>query len=153
MIVSFADLSEYQGLVSLVDGAFDPLHAGHIVYFQAARSLGHPLLCNIASDTYVQTKHPLLLPDWQRAFIVDALRVITYTHSSIHNTEDVLEQLRPYAYIKGKDWEGRLPRQQVEICHDLGIRMHFVNTVIESSSRLLQSRSERLRLPRNDSSF
>ena len=49
--------------VAMVDGAFDPLHHGHIEYFKAARGLGVPLLCNVASDRYVRTKHPPLLPE------------------------------------------------------------------------------------------
>jgi glycerol-3-phosphate cytidylyltransferase-like family protein len=147
VIVTFDELPYYRGIVSLVDGAFDPLHAGHVLYFQIAASLGKPLLCNIASRDYVQTKRPQLLPDWQRASVVDALRDVSYTHLSAHYTEDVLEQLQPYAYIKGKDWEGRLPPQQVALCNLLGIRIVFLDTVIESSSRLL-AQAAQARLPR-----
>ena len=64
----------------MVDGAFDPLHRGHIEYFRAARELGVPLLCNVASDRYVRTKHPPLLPEDQRAAVIDAIRFIDYMH-------------------------------------------------------------------------
>ena len=37
MILSFEQLVDYRGEVAMVDGAFDPLHHGHIAYFKAAR--------------------------------------------------------------------------------------------------------------------
>jgi len=138
VIVTFKELALYQGRVSLVDGAFDPLHAGHIAYFQAAADCGAPLLCNVASDRYVSTKHRPLLPESQRVTVINALRDVMYVHLNERDTESVLRQLRPMAYIKGSDWKGRLPRRQVDICDSLGIRICFVETVKESSSRLLR---------------
>ena len=64
--------------VAMVDGAFDPLHHGHIAYFKAARELGAPVLCNLASDRYVRTKHRPLLTETQRATVIDAIRYIDY---------------------------------------------------------------------------
>jgi cytidyltransferase-like protein len=140
VVVPFDELQQYRGLVALVDGAFDPLHAGHIEYFRQARAIWPTLLCNVASDDYVRTKHPILLPQAQRVVVVDALRDITYTHAhDAHTTEDVLEQLRPLAYIKGMDWRGRLPERQVEICRQYEIRLLFLNSVRESSTRLLRA--------------
>ena len=43
MILTFEDLPKFRGSVSMVDGAFDPLHAGHVEYFRAAAELGRPL--------------------------------------------------------------------------------------------------------------
>jgi glycerol-3-phosphate cytidylyltransferase-like family protein len=97
-----------------------------------------PLLCNVASDRYVSTKHPPLLPEDQRAAIVDAIRYITYTHVNRFDTETVLDELRPKYYVKGKDWEGRLPPEQVRLCakHDIGVV--YLDTVLDSSSRILE---------------
>jgi cytidyltransferase-like protein len=139
VLVPFDDLPQYRGLVSMVDGAFDPLHAGHIAYFNVAAAFGYPLLCNVASDAYVQTKHRPLLPQDQRVTVIDALRDITYTHLCDQDTATVLAQLRPYAYIKGLDWSGRLPPDQVEVCTRFGIRIWFLDTVSESSTRLLKA--------------
>jgi cytidyltransferase-like protein len=138
MIVTFQDLHRYRGLVAMVDGAFDPLHRGHIEYFRAAAELGVPLLCNVASDRYVWTKHPPLLPEEQRAAVVDAIRYITYTHINPADTETVLRELRPRYYVKGKDWVGHLPEEQVSICREHGIEIVYLDTMIDSSSRLLQ---------------
>jgi cytidyltransferase-like protein len=139
VVVAFDELQRYRGLVAMVDGAFDPLHAGHIAYFRLARTIWPTLLCNVASDAYVREKHPVLLPEAQRVTVVDALRDINYTHLNEHTTEDVLKQLRPLAYIKGSDWRGRLPARQVDICRQYGIRLLFLETVTESSSRLLRA--------------
>ena len=127
----------------MVDGAFDPLHRGHIEYFRAAAAqLDVPLLCNLASDRYVRTKHPPLLPEDQRAAIVDAIRYISYTHINQFDTETILSELQPKYYVKGKDWDGRLPEEQVRICAEHGIEVVYLDTVMDSSSRILKTYTE-----------
>ena len=143
MILSFDELKQYRKRVAMVDGAFDPLHRGHIEYFRAAaQQLDVPLLCNVASDRYVRTKHPPLLPEDQRAAVVDAIRYITYTHINQFDTETILRELQPKYYVKGKDWDGRLPPEQVRICRDHGIDVVYLDTVLDSSSRLLKNYTE-----------
>ena len=140
MIVSFEQLKGYRKKVAMVDGAFDPLHRGHIEYFRAAaEQLDVPLLCNVASDRYVRSKHPPLLPEDQRAAVVDAIRYISYTYVNQFDTETILRELQPKYYVKGKDWEGRLPPDQVRICAEHGIGVVYLDTVIDSSSRILKS--------------
>lgn len=139
MIVTFDALVGLRRQVAMVDGAFDPLHRGHIEYFRlASEQLDVPLLCNIASDAYVAGKHPPLLPEGDRAAIVDAIRFITYTHLNLFDTETVLRQLQPKYYVKGSDWRGRLPGAQDEICREHGIAIVYLDTVLDSSSRILQ---------------
>jgi cytidyltransferase-like protein len=138
MIVSFDDLVKLRGQVAMVDGAFDPLHRGHIEYFRMASELGAPVLCNVASDRYVGTKHRPLLGEEQRAAIIDAIRYISYTYIYEIDTETVLRQLRPRYYVKGSDWRDRLPRQQVEICRTYDIEIVYLDTVLDSSSRILR---------------
>ena len=139
MILTFDELPAYRGAVAMVDGAFDPLHRGHIEYFRiASQQLDVPLLCNVASDGYVRTKHPPLLPEDQRAAVVDAIRYISFTHVNQFDTETILKQLRPKYYVKGRDWEGRLPPEQVRICADYGIGVVYLDTVLDSSSRILE---------------
>jgi cytidyltransferase-like protein len=146
MILEFEQLKDYRGRVAMVDGAFDPLHRGHVEYFRAAtEQLDVPLLCNVASDSYVRTKHPPLLPEDQRAAVVDAIRYISYTHVNRFDTETILRELRPKYYVKGRDWEGRLPSDQVTICRECGIEVVYLDTVLDSSSRLLQQYCERQR--------
>ena len=139
MILSFEQLAHYRHQVAMVDGAFDPLHHGHIAYFKAARELGLPVLCNVASDRYVATKHRPLLTETQRATVIDAIRYIDYVHIYQIDTETVLRQLRPRYYVKGSDWRARgLPPEQIAICAEFGIEIAYLDTVLDSSSRLLQ---------------
>ena len=139
MILTFEQLKDYRQAVAMVDGAFDPLHHGHIAYFKAARELGVPVLCNVASDRYVRTKHRPLLTEMQRAIVIDAIRYIDYVHIYEIDTETVLRQLRPRYYVKGSDWRARgLPPQQGVICAEHGIGIVYLDTVLDSSSRLLK---------------
>jgi cytidyltransferase-like protein len=132
-----------QGL-SMVDGGFDPLHAGHVAYFRAAAELGAPVLCNVASDDWVGRKHPPVLPQDERAAVIDAIRFVDYVHVSGGATVDVLRLLRPRRYVKGADWRDRLPAAEVEACRELGIDVVFLDTVSNSSTAILE-RYERQR--------
>jgi len=139
MIVTFEQLVELRGKVAMVDGAFDPLHHGHVEYFRAAReTLGLPLLCCLAPDHYVSRKHPPLLSQDQRAVVIDSIRYVDYTHKSEHDTETVLRHLQPRYYVKGADWRGRLPDEQERLCREHNITIVYLDTVRDSSSRLLQ---------------
>ena len=138
MIIAFNQLQALRGTVGMVDGGFDPLHRGHIEYFRAAAQLGVPVLCNLSSDAYVSSKHPVFLPEDQRAAIIDAIRYIEYTFINPYDTETALRELRPRYYFKGADWRGRLPAEQVEICRTHGIEIVYLDTVLDSSSRILR---------------
>ena len=138
MIIAFDQLHTLRGKVGMVDGGFDPLHRGHIEYFRAAAQLGAPVLCNLSSDAYVSSKHPVFLPEDQRAAIIDAIRYIDYTHINPYDTETALRELRPRYYIKGADWRDRLPAEQIEICRTHGIDIVYLDTVLDSSSRILR---------------
>lgn len=138
MIVATAELRAHAGRVAMVDGGFDPLHAGHVAYFRAAAQLGAPVLCNLASDAYVTRKHRPLLPQGERAAVIDAIRYVDYVHCSATTTEDVLRTLRPRYYVKGDDWRDRLPAGQVKICADESIEVVYVDTVLHSSTAILE---------------
>jgi cytidyltransferase-like protein len=145
VILTFEQLKDYRKKVAMVDGAFDPLHRGHIEYFRAAaEQLDVPLLCNVASDRYVESKHPPLLPEQQRAAIVDAIRFISYTHINQFDTEKILRELQPKYYVKGKDWEGRLPQEQVKICREQAIEVVYLDTMFDSSTRILNDMIKQL---------
>jgi cytidyltransferase-like protein len=139
VIIETTDLHTLRGAVAMVDGGFDPLHAGHIDYFRAAAKLGLPVLCNVSGDRYVAMKHAPLLPEDQRIRVIDAIRYIDYTHLSQSTTAETLEQLQPRYYVKGSDWEGRLPSEEVAVCERAGTEIVFLDTIIDSSSRLLEA--------------
>ena len=138
MILTYEQLPALAGKVAMVDGAFDPLHRGHIEYFRMASELGVPVLCNVASDRYVSSKHRPFLGEDQRAAIIDAIRYISYTYIYQVDTETVLKHLRPRYYVKGSDWRNRLPSEQITICASHGIDIVYLDTVLDSSTRILK---------------
>jgi len=137
MIISFDELKNYRQQVAMVDGCFDPLHEGHIKYFSAAKEIGIPVLCNIASDEYLTSKHKPLLPVEQRAAIIDAIQNIDYVVVGSNSTADTLKELQPRYYVKGIDWNGKLPAEELELCSSLNIEIKYVDTVMDSSTQIL----------------
>lgn len=138
MIVPTKQLSGLAGRVAMVDGGFDPLHAGHVEYFRVARGLGAPLLCNIAPDAWVERKHPPLLAQRERGEIVDAIRHVDYVHLAQTSTADVLRTLRPRFYVKGPDWRDRLPAEELQVCEEHGVEIVYLDTAVDSSTAILE---------------
>lgn len=139
MIIDSSQLSTLSGKVAMVDGGFDPLHAGHIGYFREAAKLGLPVLCNVRGDDYMvaSKRRANLLPEDQRAVLLDSLEMIDYVHVCQTSTRDVLEQLAPVKYVKGSDWRGKLPEAEQELCRRLGIEIVFLDTVTHSSTEVM----------------
>ena len=138
MIVATEDLGRYRGAVTMVDGGFDPLHAGHIAYFRSAAELGLPVLCNVCPDEWIARKHPPLLGQAERATVLDAIRYLDYTHPSSLPTAEVLRLLAPRHYVKGADWRDRLPDEELAVCAGLGVDVVYLDTVVDSSTGILE---------------
>jgi cytidyltransferase-like protein len=63
--------------IVLVTGGFDPLHSGHIAYFQAAKELGDKLIVGLNSDDWLTRKKGRAFMPWlERANIIDNLSVV-----------------------------------------------------------------------------
>ncbi len=138
MILTTEQLAPFRGAVAMVDGGFDPLHPGHIAYFRAAARLGLPVLANVSPDSWIARKHRPLLPQADRVAIIDALRDIALVHPTQGTTEDVLRALAPRYYVKGADWRGKLPPEQEVICAEGGTEIVFLDTVLASSTAILE---------------
>jgi cytidyltransferase-like protein len=139
MQLSYEELPRYAGRVAMVDGCFDPLHAGHVAYFRAAAALGYPLLANVQSDEYIRSVkgRANLLPEGERIALIDALADIAYVHLCATSTADVLARLRPAVYVKGADWRGMLPHEQSRLAEELGIEVAFLDTLAGSSTQVV----------------
>ena len=121
----------------MVDGAFAPLHPGHLAHFMAARALGRPLLCNLCPDEETVKKHPILLPAHERAEVIAALDVVTYVHVSDRPAADVLKALQPRYYVKGADWRDRLPQDHLDACAEGGTEVVYTDAPAQSSTAYL----------------
>jgi cytidyltransferase-like protein len=150
MLLTVDDTHLLPARFAMVDGCFDPLHRGHVEYFQLARQRGLPLLCNLACDAYIleRKRRPPLLPQEDRLRVVDAIRFIDFTCLAEQSTAWSLRHFRPRCYVKGADWIGRLPAEEVRVCGELGIEIVYVDCPRDSSTRILQTFLERAHVAR-----
>ena len=141
MIVTEAERHLLPVALAMVDGCFDPVHPGHLAYFRRARALGVPVLCNAACDGYIRGSkgRPPLLPEADRAVILDGFRDLDYVFITRHGTAWSLEFFRPRYYVKGIDWRGRLPEEQVRLCAEHAIEIVYADCPLDSSTRILET--------------
>ena len=104
--------------VVLANGCFDVLHAGHVRYLEAAKSIGDILVVGINSDEQVARLKGAgrpLLPQSERAEIVAALAAVDLV--TIFNEPTVAELLmsiKPDIHAKGTDYtEETVPERDV----------------------------------------
>ena len=63
--------------VVLVTGGFDPLHSGHIAYFEEAKKLGDELHVGINSDDWlIRKKGRPFMPFLERANVIENLKMV-----------------------------------------------------------------------------
>lgn len=63
--------------IVLVTGGFDPLHSGHIAYFEAARQLGDMLIVGVNTDDWlVRKKGKSFMDEYERCRIIESLKVV-----------------------------------------------------------------------------
>lgn len=121
----------------LVDGSFDPIHDGHIEYFEQSTFFGCPVACLIAPEQYTLSKHPILLPVEKRAKVIEAIRFLDLVIVSQMTTALAINLLQPKVYFKGGDWVGNLPQDIVSACHSVDCEIRFGKEPINSSSKIM----------------
>ncbi len=73
--------------IVLVTGGFDPIHSGHIAYFEAAKKLGDKLVVGINSDSWLERKKGRsFMPINERVAIIQSLKVVD--HAILFNDDD-----------------------------------------------------------------
>jgi cytidyltransferase-like protein len=140
MIVDDSSVDSLKYPFAMVDGCFDPLHAGHLRYFQAAKEkFGLPVFCHVQADGYIERtkKRPALLPGVLRAELINGLKPIDYVflNNGDMSTADVLLKFKPKIYIKGSDWQVKgLPPRELEVCRLSNTEIRYMDTVSDSST-------------------
>jgi cytidyltransferase-like protein len=81
--------------IVLVTGGFDPLHSGHIAYFQAAKELGDKLFVGVNSDAWLARKKGRAFMPWiERANIIDSLSVVDDVYEFEDNDGSACDAIR-----------------------------------------------------------
>ena len=121
--------------VVLACGVFDIFHYGHLLHLQAARKLGDVLIVTVTADEAVNkgSGHPVFKLH-QRMAVIRALAIVDDVRQH-WKIEETIAQLRPSIYTKGREYEGRLPEQ--ELVESYGGRVVFTDDEVYSSTELL----------------
>lgn len=104
-----ARLAERGGALVFTNGVFDLLHAGHVEYLAAARSLGDALLVGVNSDASARrlgkgADRPLC-PQEDRLLVLSGLEAVDALVVFDEDTPAALvEALRPDVLAKGADY-------------------------------------------------
>ncbi len=139
----------WQPLV-LTNGCFDLIHAGHVRYLQAARSLGRALVVGLNSDHSVQQlkgRRRPIVPQVERAEVLAALACVDAVVIFPQATATVLiESLCPAVYAKGGDYTPEtLPEAPAVAAY--GGRIELVKIEVPSSTSRLIERIVQLYAP------
>jgi cytidyltransferase-like protein len=132
----------------IVSGYFNPIHKGHIEYFQKAKNLGDELFVIVNNDFQRQLKGSKeFQEESERVFIIENIIFVNKVFLSIDQDRTVIETIKliynqfsssyDLAFANGGDQNNNsIPERK--ICEELGIKLiDELGTKIQSSSWLL----------------
>jgi cytidyltransferase-like protein len=133
----------------IVSGYFNPIHKGHIEYFNNAKALGDALIVIVNSDHQRALKGSKeFQKEAERVFIVSNIKSVDQVFLSIDEDRTVCETIRFIHQQLAKDYElafanggdqnnNSIP--EVPVCQELGIDLlDGLGDKIQSSSWLLK---------------
>tara|TARA_S200000501_G_scaffold189043_1_gene177830 strand:- start:93 stop:518 length:426 start_codon:yes stop_codon:yes gene_type:complete len=97
----------HKELIVAVSGYFDPLHIGHLEYFQLAKQLGDKLYVIVNNDFQaVLKKQTSFMNENDRLEIIKSLSIVDNAVLSIDQDKSVsktLEKIKPHIFGNGGD--------------------------------------------------
>ena len=125
-----------------VSGYFDPLHIGHIEYFEKAKKLGDKLIVILNNDHQTRLKKGFFfMSQEERARVVKSLKSVDEVFISIDEDGSVcksLELIKPDIFAKGGDrYSHEIPENEICKRHNIKI-IDGLGEKIQSSSELLK---------------
>jgi cytidyltransferase-like protein len=134
----------------IVSGYFNPLHKGHIEYFNHAKAAGDELIVIVNNDHQRMLKGSaeFQLED-ERMFIVSNIKSVDRVYLSIDQDRTVCETIKKVHKELSKDYhlafanggdQNNQSIPEVPVCQELGIELlDGMGEKIQSSSWLLKS--------------
>jgi len=123
----------------LVNGCFDPFHYGHLEHFTRARRHGDILIVGVTRDIHVN-KGPgrPIFNVFARAAVVRALAIVDEV---LHcdDSLDALKSVKPAVFALGKEYRGKVRREDAAYCEAHGIEIVFTDGPVFSSTKLLKA--------------
>lgn len=132
--------------VVAVSGGFDPMHVGHVEYFEKAKELGDELVVILNKDSFLMAKKGyVFMPFRQRKKILESLSCVDRVVDCIDEDMTVcktLQNLKPAVFAKGGDrFSHEIPEKAV--CDRLNIMIvDGLGDKVESSSELVRRSKE-----------
>ena len=123
-------------------GYFNPLHAGHIEYFEKSKALGNNLFVIVNNDKQsILKKGSSFMKEDERLKIIRSLKIVDMAILSIDDDRTVcktLRAIRPHIFANGGDqFNDKIPEKT--ICDELNIKLvDNLGEKIQSSSWLLK---------------
>ena len=133
----------------IVSGYFNPIHKGHLEYFQNAKAQGNELFVIVNNDLQRSLKGSKEFQDEnERVFIVENLRMVDKCFLSIDKDRTVVESIKmifnqfrkeyQFVFANGGDQNNDTIPERL-ICEELGIELiDGLGGKIQSSSWLLK---------------
>ncbi len=108
-IAAFCEILRKGGQkIVFTNGCFDILHAGHVMYLEAAKAQGDVLVLGLNTDESVRRLKGPERPvnnELDRAKVVGALKAVDYVVFFGEQTaEAVISEVKPDVYVKGGDY-------------------------------------------------
>ena len=134
--------NEVTKITVVVSGYFDPLHVGHIEYFEKAKKLGDMLIVILKNNHQTSMKKGFFfMSQEERAKIVEALKPVDEVFISVDEDGSVcksLELIKPDIFAKGGDrYSHEIPENEICKKHNIKI-IDGLGEKIQSSSELLR---------------
>jgi cytidyltransferase-like protein len=123
-------------------GYFNPIHNGHLEYFEKAKALGDKLVVIVNNDHQARLKKgKSFMPEMERLKIIRSFKIVDYAVLSIDEDRTVcktLESVCPHIFANGGDqFNDSIPEKK--ICEKLGILLvDNLGDKIQSSSWLIE---------------
>src|SRR3989344_8382263 len=119
-------------VVVAVSGGFDPLHIGHVRYFEEAKKLGDELVVILNNDNWLRVKKGFVfMPQHERKEVLEALSMVDRVVLTSHTAKtddmsvcDALKKVKPHVFANGGDrTKKNIP--EIPVCEAIGTKMIF----------------------------